>query len=213
VYGEPASVPIREDFPLSASNPYGRTKLIIEDILRDAAVADPTWRIALLRYFNPVGAHVSGTIGEDPSDIPNNLMPYIAQVAVGRRDRLSVFGGDYPTVDGTGVRDYIHVEDLAAGHIAALHRLRDIDDAVSTWNLGTGHGTSVLELLHAFERACGHELPYEIVDRRPGDIASSYADSSKAEGELGWRASRTVDDMCVDTWRWQSRNPHGYPDA
>ncbi len=213
VYGADAAVPMGEDLPTSATNPYGWTKVMQEQVLRDVAAADPSWRIALLRYFNPVGAHASGTIGEDPSDIPNNLMPFIAQVAVGRREKLSVFGGDYPTPDGTGVRDYIHVEDLAAGHIAALHRLGSTDDAVSTWNLGTGHGTSVLELLHAFERACGHELPYEVVERRTGDIAASYADPSRAEAELGWRATRTVDDMCVDTWRWQSRNPKGYPGA
>ena len=176
VYGANAPVPMTEDLPTSATNPYGWTKVMQEQILRDVAAADPHWRIALLRYFNPVGAHPSGTIGEDPSDVPNNLMPYIAQVAVGRREKLSIFGGDYPTPDGTGVRDYIHVDDLAAGHIAALHRLATTDEPVSTWNLGTGHGTSVLELLHAFERACGHELPYEIVDRRPGDIAASYAD-------------------------------------
>jgi len=211
VYGAEAPVPMGEDLPTSATNPYGWTKVMQEQVLRDVAFSDPTWRIALLRYFNPVGAHASGTIGEDPSDIPNNLMPYIAQVAVGRREKLSVFGGDYPTPDGTGVRDYIHVEDLAAGHIAALHRLGTTDAAVSTWNLGTGQGTSVLELLRAFERACGHELAYEIVDRRPGDVAASYADPSRAEAELGWRATRTVDDMCADTWRWQSNNPHGYP--
>ncbi|MBM6403373.1 UDP-glucose 4-epimerase GalE [Phycicoccus sp. CSK15P-2] len=213
VYGAEAPVPMHEDLPTSATNPYGWTKVMQEQILRDVAAADPTWRIALLRYFNPVGAHASGTIGEDPSDVPNNLMPYIAQVAVGRRDRLRVFGDDYDTVDGTGVRDYIHVEDLAAGHVAALHRLGETDAPVSTWNLGTGRGTSVLELLHAFERACGHELPYEVVDRRPGDIAASYADPTRAEAELGWRAERTVDDMCADTWRWQSQNPKGYPDA
>jgi UDP-glucose 4-epimerase len=213
VYGADAPVPMGEDLPTSATNPYGWTKVMQEQVLRDVAAADPTWRIALLRYFNPVGAHASGTIGEDPSDIPNNLMPYIAQVAVGRREKLSVFGGDYDTPDGTGVRDYIHVEDLAAGHIAALHRLGDTDASVSTWNLGTGNGTSVLELLAAFERACGHTLPYEIVDRRPGDIAASYADPSRAEAELGWRATRTVDDMCADTWRWQSKNPHGYPEG
>ena len=212
VYGADAPVPMREDLPTSATNPYGWTKVMQEQVLRDVAIADPSWRIALLRYFNPVGAHPSGTIGEDPSDIPNNLMPYLAQVAVGRREKLSVFGGDYPTPDGTGVRDYIHVEDLAAGHIAALHRLGTTTDAVSTWNLGTGHGTSVLELLHAFERACGHELAHEVVDRRPGDVAASYADPTRAEAELGWRATRTVDDMCVDTWRWQSQNPEGYPD-
>ncbi|HSO64521.1 MAG TPA: GDP-mannose 4,6-dehydratase, partial [Ornithinibacter sp.] len=156
-------------------------------------------------------AHPSGTIGEDPSDIPNNLMPYIAQVAVGRLEKLLVYGDDYPTPDGTGLRDYIHVQDLAAGHIAALHRLGTTTDAVSTWNLGTGHGTSVLELLHSFERACGHELPHEVVARRPGDIAASYADPTRAETELGWRATRTVDDMCLDTWRWQRDNPEGYP--
>ena len=211
VYGADAEVPMREDAPTSATNPYGWTKVMIEQVLRDVAAAEPSWRIALLRYFNPVGAHPSGTIGEDPSDIPNNLMPYIAQVAVGRRDKLSIFGGDYPTPDGTGVRDYIHVEDLAAGHIAALNRLGAIDDPVSTWNLGTGHGTSVLEMVKAFERAVGHELPYEIVERRPGDVAASYADPSRAEAELGWKATRTVDDMCVDTWRWQSANPDGYP--
>jgi UDP-glucose 4-epimerase len=213
VYGKDAPVPMHEDLPTSATNPYGWTKVMQEQVLRDVAAADPTWRVALLRYFNPVGAHASGTLGEDPSDIPNNLMPYIAQVAVGRRDRLRIFGDDYDTVDGTGVRDYIHVEDLAAGHIAALTRLGSTDEPVSTWNLGTGHGTSVLELLHAFERACGHELPYEVVARRPGDIAASYADPTRAHEELGWWAERDVDDMCADTWRWQSQNPHGYPDA
>ncbi len=213
VYGADAPVPMTEDLPTSATNPYGWTKVMQEQILRDVATADPHWRIALLRYFNPVGAHPSGTIGEDPSDVPNNLMPYIAQVAVGRREKLSIYGGDYPTPDGTGVRDYIHVDDLAAGHIAALNRLATTDEPVSTWNLGTGHGTSVLELVHAFERACGRELPYEIVDRRPGDIAASYADPARAESELGWRATRTVDDMCADTWHWQSSNPHGYPEG
>ena len=212
VYGADAPVPMQEDLPTSATNPYGWTKVMQEQVLRDIAVADPSWRIALLRYFNPVGAHPSGTIGEDPSDIPNNLMPYIAQVAVGRREKLAIFGGDYPTPDGTGVRDYIHVEDLAAGHIAALHRLGTTSDAVSTWNLGTGQGTSVLELVKAFERACGHPLAYEIVDRRPGDVAASYADPTRAHAELGWSATRTVDDMCVDTWRWQRENPNGYPD-
>lgn len=211
VYGAGAEVPMREDAPTSATNPYGWTKVMIEQVLRDVGAADPTWRVALLRYFNPVGAHSSGTIGEDPSDVPNNLMPYIAQVAVGRREKLSIFGGDYPTPDGTGVRDYIHVEDLAAGHIAALNKLASVDEPVSTWNLGTGNGTSVLELLHAFERAVGHDLPYEIVDRRPGDIAESYADPTRAEADLGWQATRTIDDMCVDTWRWQSQNPAGYP--
>ena len=213
VYGADAPVPMTEDLPTSATNPYGWTKVVQEQVLRDVAAADPTWRVALLRYFNPVGAHPSGTMGEDPSDIPNNLMPYIAQVAVGRRDRLQVFGDDYDTPDGTGVRDYIHVEDLAAGHVAALNRLTTTDRPVSTWNLGTGHGTSVLELLHAFERACGHDLPYEIVARRAGDIATSYADSTRAHDELGWHAVHGIDDMCADTWRWQSRNPEGYPDG
>ena len=186
---------------------------MIEQILRDVAVADPAWRIALLRYFNPVGAHPSGTIGEDPSDVPNNLMPYVAQVAVGRRAQLSVFGDDYPTPDGTGVRDYIHVCDLAAGHVAALDALPERDEPVSTWNLGTGQGTSVLELVQAFERASGRPVPYQIVARRPGDIAASYADPARARTELHWKAERTVDDMCADSWRWQSANPQGYPDA
>ena len=167
-------------------------------------------RVALLRYFNPVGAHVSGTIGEDPSETPNNLMPYIAQVAVGRLEKLSIYGDDYDTPDGTGVRDYIHVEDLAAGHIAALEKLTTTDEPVSVWNLGSGHGTSVLELLRAFEKAVGRELPYEVVPRRPGDVASSYADPSKANAELGWRTTRSVEEMCADTWRWQSQNPEGY---
>ena len=213
VYGKDAPVPMHEDFPTSATNPYGWTKVMQEQVLRDVAAADPTWRVALLRYFNPVGAHASGTLGEDPSDIPNNLMPYIAQVAVGRLEKLRVFGDDYDTPDGTGVRDYIHVEDLAAGHIAALARLGRTDEPVSTWNLGTGQGTSVLDLLHAFERAAGRELPYQVVARRAGDVAASYADPTRAHADLGWYATRTVDDMCVDTWRWQSQNPHGYPDA
>ncbi len=201
-----------EDRPTFATNPYGWTKVMQEQILRDIAVADPEMRIALLRYFNPVGAHPSGTIGEDPSDVPNNLMPYIAQVAVGRREKLQVFGDDYDTVDGTGVRDYIHVEDLAAGHVAALEKLGDTTEPVSTWNLGSGRGTSVLELLRAFEKAVGRELPYEVVGRRAGDVASSYADPSKANAELGWSTQKTVEDMCADTWRWQSQNPDGYPD-
>lgn len=213
VYGPDAPVPMSEDLPTSATNPYGWTKVMIEQILRDVAVAQPDWRIAVLRYFNPVGAHESGTIGEDPSDIPNNLMPYLAQVAIGRRDRLRVFGDDYDTPDGTGVRDYIHVEDLAAGHLAALNKLARTDEPVSTWNLGTGHGTSVLELLRAFGHAVGHELPYEVVGRRPGDIATSYADPSRARAELGWRATRSVEQMCADSWRWVSQNPNGYPDA
>ncbi|WP_313716519.1 UDP-glucose 4-epimerase GalE [Arsenicicoccus bolidensis] len=211
VYGEDAPVPMKEDFPTSATNPYGWTKVMIEQILRDVAAADPEMRIALLRYFNPVGAHPSGTIGEDPQGIPNNLVPFIAQVAVGRREHLNIFGDDYDTPDGTGLRDYIHVEDLAAGHVAALNRLGQVDDAVSTWNLGTGHGTSVKEMLAAFSRAVGRDLPYQVAPRRPGDIAASYADPSRANRELGWQATRTVDDMCADTWRWQSGNPEGYP--
>ena len=199
-----------EDRRTFATNPYGWTKVMQEQILRDVAVAAPQMRFALLRYFNPVGAHESGTIGEDPSGIPNNLMPFLAQVAVGKRDKLSIFGGDYDTVDGTGVRDYIHVEDLAAGHVAALEALTTTTESVNTWNLGSGHGTSVLELLHAFERAVGRELPYEIVARRAGDVASSYADPSKANAELGWSTQKSVDDMCADTWRWQLQNPQGY---
>ncbi len=205
--------PFTEDMPTAASNPYGWTKVMIEQILRDVAHAEPSWRIALLRYFNPVGAHASGTIGEDPQGIPNNLMPFIAQVAVGRRDKLKVFGGDYPTPDGTALRDYIHVEDLVAGHLAALDQLGRTDAAVSTWNLGTGVGTSVLEVVHAFERAIGRELPYEIVERRAGDLPAAFADPSLANHELGWRAQRTIDDMCADAWRWQSQNPDGYPDS
>jgi UDP-glucose 4-epimerase len=212
VYGEHAPVPMEEDFPTSANNPYGWTKVMQEQILRDAAVADPSLRVALLRYFNPVGAHASGTIGEDPSGIPNNLMPLIAQVAVGRRERLMIYGDDYPTPDGTGRRDYLHVEDLAAGHVAALDRLGEIDTPVSTWNLGTGTPTSVKEMVDAFSRACGHELPVEVAPRRPGDVAESYADPSRAQGELGWIAARSIDEMCADTWRWQSANPDGYPD-
>jgi UDP-glucose 4-epimerase len=213
VYGEKNPTPYIEKMDIGANNPYGRTKEQIEDILSDIGAADPRWHIALLRYFNPVGAHASGTLGEDPQGIPNNLMPFIAQVAVGRRDKLLVFGDDYPTPDGTCLRDYIHVEDLAAGHLAALDRLGKIDDPVSTWNLGTGHGTSVLEVLHAFERAVGRELPYEVVARRAGDLPESFADPSRANRELGWSAEKTMDDMCVDQWRWQSANPHGYPDA
>jgi UDP-glucose 4-epimerase len=212
VYGENAPVPMKEDFPTSATNPYGWTKIMQEQILRDAAVADPSLRIALLRYFNPVGAHASGTIGEDPSGVPNNLMPLIAQVAVGRRAKVLVYGDDYPTPDGTGLRDYLHVEDLAAGHVAALDRLATTEVPVSTWNLGTGTPTSVRQMLDAFSRACGHDVPFEIAPRRPGDIAASYADPSRAQDELGWRAARSIDDMCADTWRWQSNNPDGYPD-
>lgn len=209
VYGDPVSVPIREDFALSATNPYGRTKLMIEEMLRDVSVADSDMRICLLRYFNPVGAHVSGQIGEDPNGIPNNLMPYIAQVAVGKLPALRVFGNDYNTPDGTGVRDYIHVVDLAKGHVAALKKLES-GAGVYTYNLGTGVGYSVLDMLHAFEKACGKTLPYEIVGRRPGDIAACYADPEKAAKELGWRAEFGVERMCEDSWRWQSQNPNGF---
>lgn len=214
VYGDPETVPITEDFPLSATNPYGRSKLFIEDMLRDVARADPGWNIALLRYFNPVGAHASGLIGEDPRGIPNNLMPYVAQVAVGRRPHLNVFGGDYPTPDGTGVRDYIHVVDLARGHVAALNALcRDNLNqagAVQTWNLGTGRGVSVLDMVHAFEAASGQPVPYQIVGRRAGDVAQCWADTQRAARELGWRAEYDLARMCADTWRWQQANPEGY---
>jgi UDP-glucose 4-epimerase len=203
VYGDPATVPIREDFPLSATNPYGRSKLFIEEILRDLHRADPEWRIALLRYFNPVGAHESGLIGEEPNGIPNNLLPYIAQVAEGRRDKLSVFGDDYPTPDGTGVRDYIHVVDLAIGHVKTLSKLAT-GPGVVTYNLGTGRGNSVLEMVRAFERASGKTVPFQLVARRPGDIASCYADPQLAETELGWKAERDIAQMCADSWRWQS---------
>jgi len=209
VYGDPHEVPIKENFSLSATNPYGRTKLFIEEILRDLHVSDDNWNVALLRYFNPVGAHKSGRIGEDPNDIPNNLMPYITQVAVGKLDELSVFGDDYPTHDGTGVRDYIHVVDLALGHLKALEKLQT-NPGVVTYNLGTGQGYSVLDVVKAFEKASGQNIPYQITDRRPGDIASCYADPSKAEKELGWKAERTLVDMCKDAWRWQSQNPEGY---
>ncbi|MBK1723714.1 UDP-glucose 4-epimerase GalE [Thiocystis violacea] len=209
VYGDPASVPIREDFPLSATNPYGRSKLFIEEILRDLQVSDPSWKIALLRYFNPVGAHPSGRIGEDPNGIPNNLMPFIAQVAVGKQPKLRVFGDDYPTPDGTGVRDYIHVVDLARGHLAALRRLQDAA-GVFTFNLGTGRGYSVLEMVAAFEQASGKPIPYEIVPRRAGDIAVCYADPTLARERLGWQAEYGIQDMVADAWRWQSANPDGY---
>ncbi|GAA5134386.1 UDP-glucose 4-epimerase GalE [Alloalcanivorax gelatiniphagus] len=209
VYGDPATVPIREDSPLSATNPYGATKLHIEDMLRDLHRSNPQWRIALLRYFNPVGAHESGLIGEDPSDTPNNLMPYVAQVAVGKRQQLSVFGGDYPTPDGTGVRDYIHVMDLAQGHLAALDALIGQGGLITT-NLGTGRGYSVLEMIRAFEKASGRPVPHTVVDRRPGDVATCYADPAHAERVLGWRAQRGIDAMCADHWRWQEQNPGGY---
>jgi len=202
VYGNPASVPIREDFPLSATNPYGQSKLMIEEILRDIARADTAWHIALLRYFNPVGAHASGLIGEDPNGIPNNLMPYLAQVAAGKLAELSIFGSDYPTPDGTGVRDYIHVVDLAQGHIAALRALKEVA-GVMTVNLGTGRGYSVLELVNTFERVNGCKVPYRIVGRRPGDIACCYADPALARTLLRWQTSRDIDAMCRDAWRWQ----------
>ncbi len=210
VYGDPASVPIFEDFPLSATNPYGRTKLYIEQILRDLAAADASMNIALLRYFNPVGAHESGRIGEDPNGIPNNLMPYISQVAVGRLEKVGVFGDDYATVDGTGVRDYIHVVDLAKGHVKAVDKIIQDKTGCCAWNLGTGNGSSVLEVVAAFSKACGKEIPYQIMPRRPGDVPMCYADCSKAEKELGWTAEYDIERMCVDSWRWQSQNPNGY---
>lgn len=209
VYGNPHKVPITEDFPLSATNPYGRSKLMIEEILRDLHHADESWNIAILRYFNPVGAHSSGRIGEDPNGIPNNLFPYITQVAVGKLPELLIFGNDYPTRDGTGVRDYIHVVDLALGHLRALDKLAS-NPGVATYNLGTGRGYSVLEVLAAFEKASEKKIPYKIVGRRPGDVASCYADPTKASQELGWSAGRDIDEMCVDAWRWQSNNPNGY---
>jgi UDP-glucose 4-epimerase len=209
VYGDPHKVPITEDFPLSVTNPYGRSKLMIEDILRDLYVADKEMNIAILRYFNPVGSHKSGAIGESPNDIPNNLMPYVAQVAVGKLPALNVFGNDYPTPDGTGVRDYIHVVDLAIGHIYALKKLVS-KPGIVTYNLGTGRGYSVLEMVKAFEKASGKNIPYKITARRPGDIAACYADPSKAKKEMGWSADRDIDEMCADVWRWQSANPSGY---
>lgn len=209
VYGDPDTVPIRENFSLSATNPYGRSKLTIEYMLKDLHRADSRWNVTLLRYFNPVGAHESGDIGEDPTGIPNNLMPYVAQVAVGKLDELQIFGNDYPTSDGTGVRDYIHVTDLAAGHVKALENLSE-QSGVSVYNLGTGIGYSVLEVVRAFEKASGRKIPYTFADRRPGDVAECYADPSKAENELGWKAEKSLFDMCRDTWRWQSKNPEGY---
>jgi UDP-glucose 4-epimerase len=211
VYGDPQQVPITEASPtLQATNPYGQSKLTVELMVKDFARSAPDWSLTLLRYFNPVGAHPSGLMGEDPQGIPNNLMPYIAQVAVGRREHLSVFGGDYPTPDGTGVRDYIHVLDLADGHVAAL-RAKCQQPGVHIYNLGTGQGYSVLEMVAAFSRACGRDLPYVITERRAGDIAQCWADPSKARQELGWQASRSLDDMTADTRRWQSQNPNGYP--
>ncbi len=212
VYGDPHTTPIKENFPLSATNPYGRTKLFVEEMLRDLYVSDESWKIVLLRYFNPVGAHSSGTIGEDPNGIPNNLMPFIAQIAVGKRSCLSVFGDDYDTPDGTGVRDYIHVVDLADGHVKALEKMKDLTE-VMTVNLGTGNGYSVLDMVKAFERASGKEVPYCIAPRRSGDIAECYADPSYAKEILGWEAKRGIDEMCEDSWRWQSMNPDGYSKA
>lgn len=210
VYGDPTDMPITEACPTGhPTNPYGQSKLMVEQMLQDLAAADPRWSIALLRYFNPVGAHASGRIGEDPHGIPNNLLPYISQVAVGRLQQLSVFGNDYPTPDGTGVRDYIHVVDLALGHLAALNYLQQ-HVGIQTWNLGTGIGYSVLDMIHAFETACGHPIPYAIAPRRPGDIAACWADPGKADRELGWRAQRNLAQMMADAWRWQSGNPDGY---
>lgn len=209
VYGDPHTVPITEDFPLSATNPYGRSKLIIEEISRDLFVADNEWNIALLRYFNPVGAHKSGLIGEDPNGIPSNLMPYISQVAIGKREKLSVYGDDYKTPDGTGVRDYIHVVDLAIGHIKALEKLNSKPGLV-IYNLGTGQGYSVLEMLNSMEKASGQTIPYQIVARRAGDIGTCYADPGFAEQEIGWKAERNLDMMAEDTWRWQQNNPQGF---
>ena len=209
VYGDPQRLPLTEDHPLSATNPYGRTKLVIEDMLRDLHRSDPAWRMSILRYFNPVGAHASGLIGEDPQGTPNNLLPFVAQVAVGQRDAVNVWGDDYPTPDGTGVRDYIHVVDLALGHLKALERLQAHAECQAI-NLGTGVGYSVLEMIQAFSQACGKPVPYRIAGRRAGDIASCYADPTQAANLLGWRATRNLQTMCADAWRWQSNNPTGY---
>ena len=213
VYGDPASVPIREDAPTpGATNPYGWTKLMMEQIFRDLQASDPAWNIIILRYFNPIGAHPSGLIGEDPSGIPNNLLPFVAQVAVGRRPSLAVFGTDYPTRDGTGVRDYIHVVDLAAGHLKAIGKLAS-KPGLAVYNLGTGNGTSVLEVIAAFEKASGRKVPYTVMPRRPGDIAECWADPAKAQRDLGWKAERSLPAMCEDAWRWQSQNPNGYKEG
>ena len=210
VYGDPAFIPITEECPKGKiTNPYGQTKGMLEQILTDLHVADPEWNVVLLRYFNPIGAHKSGRIGEDPKGIPNNLVPYIAQVAVGKRECLGVFGNDYPTHDGTGVRDYIHVVDLAIGHVKALKKIEE-KAGVCIYNLGTGKGYSVLDVVKAYEKACGKPIKYEIKDRRPGDIATCYADATKAKEELGWVAERGIEEMCEDSWRWQSMNPDGY---
>lgn len=211
VYGNPHTVPIKEDFPLSVTNPYGRTKLMLEEILQDIYISDKEWNIVLLRYFNPIGAHKSGTMGEDPKGIPNNLLPYISQVAVGKLECLGVFGDDYDTPDGTGVRDYIHVVDLAIGHVKAIEKLKK-KDGVSIYNLGTGIGYSVLDVVKAFEKASGKKINYAIKPRRPGDIATCYADPAKAKDELGWTAQHSIEEMCEDNWRWQFNNPNGYED-
>jgi UDP-glucose 4-epimerase len=214
VYGDPDTVPITEDFPLRVMNPYGRTKYMVEEMLRDITAASDM-RAVLLRYFNPIGAHESGLIGEDPHGIPNNLMPYIAQVAIGQREKLSVFGGDYPTTDGTGVRDYIHVVDLAKGHVKALEKIAETGTKQGqclTYNLGTGRGSSVIEVINAFEKAYGDKINYEIVERRPGDVPEYFANPLLANEEMGWRAEKSLDDMMTDTWRWQSQNPNGYKD-
>lgn len=209
VYGMPKTVPIKEDFPLSVTNPYGRTKLMIEEILQDFYVSDSRWNITLLRYFNPIGAHESGQIGEDPKGIPNNLVPYVTQVAVGKLEYVHVFGNDYDTPDGTGVRDYIHVVDLALGHVKAIEHMND-RDGVKIYNLGTGNGYSVLDIIHAFEKVVGKEIPYQVEARRSGDIATCYSDPSKAKEELNWTAKRDLQKMCEDAWRWQSANPNGF---
>lgn len=209
VYGMPKTVPITEDFPLSTTNPYGSTKLMLENILTDVFKANNKWSVTLLRYFNPIGAHISGTMGEDPKGIPNNLLPYVAQVAVGKLEKVHVFGNDYPTADGTGVRDYIHVVDLALGHLKAVEK-KTGEQGVHIYNLGTGNGYSVLQIIAAFEKACGKKIPYQIDPRRPGDIAECYANPAKAANELGWKAERGIAEMCADSWRWQSNNPNGY---
>ncbi len=212
VYGDPAEIPITENCPKgTCTNPYGWTKSMLEQVLTDIHTADPEWNVILLRYFNPIGAHKSGLIGEDPKGIPNNLLPYVAQVAIGKLPKINVFGNDYDTPDGTGVRDYIHVVDLAKGHVKAIQKLAD-KEGVSIFNLGTGKGYSVLDVIHAFEKACGHELPYEIQERRPGDIATCYAKCDKAKKELGWEAQYDIEEMCADSWNWQSKNPNGYAD-
>ena len=213
VYGDPAFVPITEECPKGKiTNPYGQTKGMLEQVLEDIYVSDPEWKVVLLRYFNPIGAHKSGLIGEDPKGIPNNLVPYVAQVAIGKLECLGVFGDDYDTPDGTGVRDYIHVVDLAKGHVAAIKKIEEIQNGVLIYNLGTGKGYSVLDVVHAFEKACGKKIPYAIKPHRPGDIATCYADPSKAKDELGWTAQYGIEEMCEDSWRWQTMNPNGYAD-